>query len=284
MVTFEHNKLPEFGSGKERGEIVWKSVLRQAVLNNFLIKDIDSYGILKLSKYGKSYIDAPYSIKFVLNRDFDAVQASDSDDIKAGGGALDDVLLGMFKDLRKKIAKQKSIPPFVIFQDPSLEEMASQYPISIDELKQISGVGHGKAMRFGAPFIEMIKKYVDENDIDRPQDMVVKSTVNKSSLKVSIIQNIDRQIPLNDIASSKGLDMSLLIQEIESIVSSGTKLNINYYIDDVLDEDRQDEIFDYFRSSEEDSLELALAELGEDDYTREEIQLMRIKFISELGN
>ncbi|POY35999.1 DNA helicase RecQ [Solitalea longa] len=284
MNTFSHDKLEEFGSGKERGAVVWKSVVRQAVIHNFLVKDIDSYGILKLTKSGKSFIEAPYSIRFSINTDFDKVQTTEEDDIKAGGGALDDTLLGYLKELRKKTAKQKNIPPFVVFQDPSLEEMASQYPVNLEELKQISGVGNGKAMRYGAPFVELIKKYVEDNDIDRPQDMVVKSTVNKSSLKVSIIQNIDRQIPLDDIASSKGLGMPGLIQEIESIVLSGTKLNLDYYIDDVIDEDRQDEVFDYFKAAEEDSIDLALAELGEEDYSREEIQLMRIKFLSELGN
>jgi ATP-dependent DNA helicase RecQ len=199
-------------------------------------------------------------------------------------GALDTLLLQMLKDLRKKIAKQKNLPPFVIFQDPSLDEMCTHYPISIDELKQIQGVGSGKASKFGLPFIELIKKYVDENDIDRPVDLVIKSAANKSAIKVSIIQNIDRQIALEDIASAKGISFDEILKELETIVNSGTKLNLNYYIDELIEEDRQDEVFDYFRATETDSIDEALSELGTDDYTREEVQLMRIKFLSELGN
>src|SRR5690606_17317507 len=185
---------------------------------------------------------------------------------------------------RKKIAKSKNLPPFVIFQDPSLEEMCIHYPITIDELKQIHGVGAGKAVKFGSQFIELIKSYVEENDIDRPLDLVIKSAANKSALKVSIIQNIDRKIGLEDIASSKGLTYEDILREVESIVNSGTKLNLNYFIDEMIDEDRQDEVFDYFRTAEIDSIDAALRELGTDDYTFEEIQLMRIKFMSELGN
>ena len=199
-------------------------------------------------------------------------------------GALDTALLLMVKDLRKKIAKQKNLPPFVIFQDPSLDEMCTHYPVSLDELKQIHGVGSGKAMKFGQPFVDLIRKYVDDNEIDRPVDMVIKSAANKSALKVSIIQNIDRQIALEDIASAKVISYDEILKELETIVNSGTKLNLNYYIDEIIEEDRQDEVFDYFRGSEVDSIENALSELGTDDYTREEVQLMRIKFLSELGN
>src|SRR5690606_11823400 len=193
-------------------------------------------------------------------------------------------LLKMLKDLRKKIAKQKSLPPFVIFQDPSLEEMCTHYPITTDEMKQIHGVGAGKALKFGGPFIALIKTYVEDNNIDRPQDMVVKSTANKSALKVSIIQNIDRKIGLGDIASAKGISYEDLLKEVESIVNSGTKLNIGYFVDEMIDQDRQDEVYDYFRTAEVDSIPQALDELGEDDYSFEDIQLMRIKFMSELGN
>jgi ATP-dependent DNA helicase RecQ len=199
-------------------------------------------------------------------------------------GALDTLLLQMLKDLRKKIAKQKNIPPFIVFQDPSLDEMCIHYPVSVDELKQIHGVGSGKALKFGQPFIELIKKYVEDNDIERPVDLVIKSAANKSALKVSIIQNIDRQIALEDIASAKGISYDDILKELETIVNSGTKLNLNYYIDEMIEEDRQEEVFDYFRSTETDSIDSAIAELGTDDYTPEEVQLMRIKFISELGN
>jgi ATP-dependent DNA helicase RecQ len=203
---------------------------------------------------------------------------------KQGGGALDTELLQMLKDLRKKLAKQKGLPPFVIFQDPSLEEMCTHYPISTEELKQISGVGAGKALKFGAPFIDLIKKYVEDNNIDRPVDMVIKSAANKSALKVFIIQNIDRHLNLDDIAASKGLTYEEILKEVETIVNSGTKLNLNYYIDEMIDEDKQEEVFDYFKSAEVDSIDDALVELGSDDYTREEVQLMRIKFLSEVGN
>jgi len=208
---------------------------------------------------------------------------SDSNTIE-GGNAVDSVLLKMLIDLTKKIAKQKELPPFVIFQDPSLEEMCIHYPVSIDELKQIQGVGAGKALKFGTQFVSLIKKYVEENEIDRPVDLIIKSTANKSALKVSIIQNIDRKIGLDDIASAKGITYEEILKEVESIVNSGTRLNLNYFIDEVLDEDRQNEIFDYFKEADSDSIEAALDELGKDDYSFEEIKLMRIKFMSELGN
>ncbi len=283
-IAYEQNKLPEFGLGKEEGEILWKSLLRQAVLNNFVAKDIDNYGLLKLTKLGREFIENPYQLKFILNELIDSTAEEDEDEVKQGTGALDTQLLQLLKDLRKKIAKQKNVPPFVVFQDPSLEEMCTHYPIVIDELKQISGVGHGKALKFGGPFIELIKKYVEDNDIERPIDLVIKTQANKSALKVSIIQNIDRQIGLEDIARSKGITYFDILKEVEAIVNSGTKLNLSYFVDELIDEDRQDEVFDYFRAADNDSIDEALSDLGESDYTREEIQLMRIKFMSELGN
>ncbi len=283
VASYEHSKLEVFGSGKADGEILWKSLMRQIVLHNFVRKDIDNYGLLKLTKSGNSFIENPYSIKFILNYLMDVAE-DEVEEAQQQSGALDTLLLQMLKDLRKKIAKQKNLPPFVIFQDPSLDEMCTHYPISIDELKQIQGVGSGKASKFGLPFIELIKKYVDENDVDRPLDLVIKSAANKSALKVSIIQNIDRQIALEDIASAKGISLDEILKELETIVNSGTKLNLNYYIDELIEEDRQEEVFDYFRSTETDSIEEALLELGTDDYTRQEVQLMRIKFLSELGN
>jgi ATP-dependent DNA helicase RecQ len=283
-IAYEHSKVLEFGIGKEEGILLWKSVIRQAVLNNYLFKDVDNYGLLKLTKQGKEFIINPYSLKFILNEPIETGTDDDDDDVKQGSGALDTHLLQLLKDLRKKIAKQKSVPPFVVFQDPSLEEMCTHYPITSEELKQISGVGSGKAMKFGTPFIELIKKYVEDNDIERPIDLIIKTQANKSQMKVSIIQNIDRQIGLEDIADSKGITYEEILKEVESIVNSGTKLNLNYFIDEVIDDDRQDEVFDYFRAAENDSIDEALNELGESDYTREEIQLMRIKFMSELGN
>lgn len=283
VSSYGHDKLPIFGSGKEEGEILWKSLMRQTVLNNFVQKDIDNYGLLKLTRSGKTFIENPHSIKFILNYLIETAE-DEAEESQQQSGALDTQLLQMLKDLRKKIAKQKNLPPFVIFQDPSLDEMCIHYPVSSDELKQIQGVGSGKALKFGQPFIELIRKYVEENDIDRPVDLVIKSAANKSALKVSIIQNIDRQIALEDIASAKGISYDDILKELETIVNSGTKLNLNYYIDEMIEEDRQDEVFDYFRGTEIDSIDTALAELGDDDYTREEVQLMRIKFLSELGN
>ncbi|WP_026898429.1 DNA helicase RecQ [Daejeonella oryzae] len=283
ILSYKHNQLPEFKSGQEEGEILWKSLMRQAVLNNYLSKDVDNYGLLKLTKSGRAFIESPHAVKFILNYFVETAQ-DDSEDGQQQFGALDTHLLMMIKDLRKKIAKQKNLPPFVIFQDPSLEEMCTHFPISIEELKQIQGVGAGKASKFGQPFIELIKFYVEENDIDRPNDLVIKSAANKSALKVSIIQNIDRQIALEDIASSKGMSYEEILKEVETIVNSGTKLNLNYYIDDIIDEDRQEEVYDYFRTTEVDSIDNALNELGDEDYSFEEIQLMRIKFLSEMGN
>ncbi|MGV3509879.1 MAG: DNA helicase RecQ [Sphingobacteriaceae bacterium] len=284
IVAYNHHKLPYFGSGKEDGLVYWKSLLRQALLNNYLSKDIDNYGLLHLTKSGKSFIENPHSLRFTLNQVMETADDDSDDGAQQGVGTLDTQLLQMLKDLRKRIAKQKNLPPFVVFQDPSLEEMCTHYPVTLDELKQIHGVGSGKAMKFGAPFIELISKYVEENDIDRPVDLVIKSAANKSALKVSIIQNIDRQLALDDIASSKGISYEDILREVETIVSAGTKLNLSYYIDEMIDEDRQDEVFDYFRNAEVDSIDVALKELGSDDYTREELQLMRIKFLSELGN
>ena len=283
-IAYEHSKLAEFGLGKVEGENLWKSLVRQAVLNNFLSKDIDNYGLLRLTNSGVDFIENSYSLKFILNEPIENSADDDEDDVKHGSGTLDAQLLQLLKDLRKKIAKQKNVPPFVVFQDPSLEEMCTHYPIAMDELKQISGVGNGKALKFGTPFIELIKKYVTDNDIERPIDLIIKTQANKSQLKVSIIQNVDRQIGLEDIAKSKGITYFEILKEIEAIVNSGTKLNLNYFVDEMLDDDRQDEVFDYFRSAENDSIDAALKDLGETDYTREEIQLMRIKFISELGN
>ncbi|MDM1048267.1 MULTISPECIES: DNA helicase RecQ [Sphingobacterium] len=284
ISSYKHDTHPLFGSGKELGVNYWNSLIRQAEFSGFIKKDIDHYGLLQLTEAGKKYISNPYPIKYIINRPMEKASGDSSDDAAGHISTLDAELLKMLKDLRKKIAKQKSLPPFVIFQDPSLDEMCTHYPISTEELKKIQGVGSGKAMKFGAPFVELIKKYVEDNDIDRPQDLVIKSTANKSALKVSIIQNIDRKISLEDIASSKGISYEDMLKEVESIVNSGTKLNIGYFVDEMIDPDRQDEVYDYFKSAENDSIDSALNELGEEDYSFEDIQLMRIKFISELGN
>lgn len=284
VSAYKHDDHVLFGYGKDKGVNYWNSLIRQAELADFVKKDIDHYGLLVLTEEGRKYLGNPYNLKFILNKEMEAADDEDGDEQAQGSGALDTELLKMLKDLRKKIAKQKALPPFVIFQDPSLDEMCTHYPVSTEELKQIHGVGAGKALKFGGPFVELIKKYVEDNNIERAQDLVVKSTANKSALKVSIIQNIDRKIALDDIAGSKGISYEDLLKEVESIVYSGTKINIGYFVDEMIDQDRQDEVFDYFKSAEEDSIKTALNELGEEDYSYEDVQLMRIKFISELGN
>jgi ATP-dependent DNA helicase RecQ len=275
-----------FGIGKQHDEKYWVMVIRQGLINKLLAKEIENYGIIKLTEKGVEYLSEPYSIMIAKDHDYDH---NDDDDIIVNGkgqkqGGADSVLFSLLKDLRKDISRKENLPPFVIFQDPSLEDMTIQYPINEDELKQISGVGAGKAAKYGKPFLELIKNYVDENEITRPNDMVIKSVVNKSGLKVYIIQSIDRKRPLDDIAYSKNLSLEDLLTEIEQIVMSGTKLDISYYIDDKVDEYHQEDIFDYFSEAETDSIQDALDELGESEYSEEEIRLMRIKFLSELGN
>jgi ATP-dependent DNA helicase RecQ len=287
IKQYKHHNLDIFGKGSAEDEKYWLSVIRQAIVEGFIKKEIENYGTLKLTDKGKAFLKNPFSIKFTRDHDYTAAEAENDDLIIAGtgkGGGADEKLVAMLKDLRKKIAKQKNLPPFVIFQDPSIEDMSIQYPITMEEMKNISGVGTGKALKYGKDFVELIAAYVIENDITRPQDMVVKSVVNKSGQKVFIIQNIDKKLPLEDIAKSRNIKMDDLLSEIESIVSSGTKVNLNYYIDQIVDEDKQDEVFEYFKSAESDSIEDALKELGSDDYSEDEIRLMRIKFMSELGN
>ena len=284
VSAYKHNEHQYYGIGKELGDIYWKSLISQAVLENFMYKDVDNYGLLRLTENGKLFIENPYALKFLMNQPMSKAENSVDVATLPGGNPIDAELFAMLDDLRKKIAKQKKLPKFVIFQDPSLEEMCIHYPISLDELKQIQGVGAGKATKFGSQFVALIKNYVEENDIDRPQDLIIKGTANRSALKVSIIQNVDKKIGLEDIASSKGLTYEEILREVESIVNSGTRLNLDYFIDEMIEEDRQDEVYDYFLEATEDSIDAALDELGNDEYTYEEIQLMRIKFMSELGN
>ncbi|MBO7522583.1 MAG: DNA helicase RecQ [Bacteroidales bacterium] len=283
VKSYKHHKLEVFGMGSDKDEKFWNMVIRQAVIAKLLVKDIENYGLLKITKKGLEFLEKPYP--FMLCEDHDYSDEPDEEEsYGAKTAAVDEELFCVLKDLRKKISKQKNVPPFVIFQDPSLEEMATHYPITMDELQNISGVGIGKAQRYGKEFIDVIKRHVEENDIIRPLDMVVKSVVNKSGIKVYIIQSIDMKRSLEDIAEAKGFEMDELLTEIEAIVNSGTKINIDYYIDEVIDEDRQEEIFDYFREdAETDSLEEAYKELG-GDFEEEEIRLMRIKFLSEYAN
>ncbi len=282
VTMFKHDELPIFGEGKDHDDHFWNSVLRQALLHNLIVKDIENYGVIKLSEKGRKFLQKPHSIMISINHDFDNLEDTEAE----GGGtsALDPTLLNMLKDLRKQVAKEKKLPPFVLFQDPSLEDMATQYPTTVEELSHIIGVSKGKAVKYGRSFIEMIAQYVEENEIEKPSEMVVKSVANRSASKVYIIQNIDKKIPLETIAEGKGIKMEELYDEMESIVSSGTRLNLDYYINDIIEEDRQDEVYDYFRTAHSDSLEDALVELGNENYSMEEVQLMRIKFMSEMAH
>ena len=284
IKSYKHNESPLFGLGKDYDSKFWNSAIRQGLIKKLLAKDIENYGLIKLTSQGRKYMKSPYSIKLVKQHDYEAVDDNETAQQKNVTASMDPVLLGHLKDLRKKVSKKKGVPPFVIFQDPSLEDMAVQYPINIDELNNIVGVGRGKAVRYGKEFVNFIHKYVEENEIDRPQDMVIKSIVNKSGNKVYIIQSIDRKMSLDDIARNKHMELPQLIDEMEAIVNAGTKLNIDYYINQVLDEEHQEEIYDFFLESETGSVQEALEELGEDEYSEEDVRLMRIKFISEMGN
>ena len=290
MKQLRHDKIKAFGKGAFADEKIWNAVVRQALINHLITKDIENYGILKMAKAGQDFLKSPYSILLTQDHDYEKQQQEESDEFfdKESGGsttsAVDKALFTSLKDLRKKISKKENLPPFVIFQDPSLEDMCIQYPITIDELKSITGVGTGKAQKYGQPFVELIKKYVEENEIERPIDMVVKSTINKSGLKVYIIKSVDRKLDLEDIAYNKGITIDELITEIERIVASGTKLDLSYYINQYIDIHHQEEIVDYFREAQSDSVADALEELGEDEFTLEEIRLLRIKFMSEVGN
>ncbi|MBO7112450.1 MAG: DNA helicase RecQ [Bacteroidaceae bacterium] len=277
-----HDDLEVFGSGSDEEEKTWNAVIRQALIAGYIKKDVENYGLLKITDEGREFMKEPKSFMIVEDKEFDDDEAEGP--MRGGGSfAVDPELYSMLKDLRKKISKHLQLPPYVIFQDPSLEAMATTYPVTIDELQNIPGVGAGKAKRYGQDFIDLIKRHVEENEIERPEDLRVRTVANKSKLKVSIIQSIDMKVALDDIAISKGIDFDELLTEIEAIVNSGTKLDIDYFIDSVMDEDRSEDIYEYFRESESDSIDDAIDELG-DDYSEEEIRLVRIKFISEMGN
>ncbi len=275
---------PFFGVGKEKDDKFWMALIRQVLVAGYLRKDIETYGVLKVTDLGKDFVGNPKSFMMAEDHIFD-----ESDDTgiitaaKGGGASIDENLMTMLKDLRKRNAKKLGVPPFVVFQDPSLEDMALKYPISLEELSNVHGVGEGKAKKYGRDFVDLITTYVEENDIVRPDDMIVKSTGSNSALKLYIIQNIDRKLPLDDIASAKGLEMPDFVKEMEAIVYSGTKLNINYWLNDILDEDQQEEIHEYFMESETDKIDDAIEEF-DGDYDDEELRLYRIKFISEVAN
>ena len=280
IISHNHDELECFGCGDDEDAKRWNAVIRQALIAGYLDKDVENYGLLKVTKQGHSFMKKPVSFKIVEDRDFDEeetiVQTSSS-------SAVDPALFAMLKDLRKKLSKQLELPPYVIFQDPSLEAMATTYPITIDELKNISGVGEGKAKRYGEEFCALIKRHCEENEIDRPEDIRIRTVANKSKLKVAIINAIDRKVALDDLAISKGVEFDELLDDVESIVYSGTKLNIDYFLEEILDEENLNEIYDYFKTSDTDSIDAAIEELG-GEYTEEEIRLVRVKFISEVGN
>lgn len=283
ILAHGHDELETFATGTGDDEKTWNAVLRQALIAGYLEKDVENYGLVKITAAGKKYLKNPKSFKIVEDRDF---EEEENEEVPMRGGGtvvVDPALFSMLKDLRKKVAKKHDLPPYVIFQDPSLEAMATTYPIILDELKNIPGVGEGKAKRYGSEFVELIRRHVEENEIERPEDIRVRTVAKKSQVKVSIIQSIDRKVALDDIALAKGIEFDELLDEVESIVYSGTKINIDYFLEEVLDDDKVDDIYEYFKESETDDLEDAIEELG-DDYSEEEIRLVRIKFISEMAN
>lgn len=283
IKSYKHDKLELFGAGSEKSRQFWTMVYRRALVSSFIEKDIEQYGVIKLTDEGQKFLDNPKSFMLMEDHNFDENEEEEKIQEKGGVSALDSTLFAILKDLRKKIAKTNNLPPYVIFQDPSLEDMCTNYPITLEELANIQGVGAGKAQKYGKEFVEVIKQYVEDNEIERAQDMVVKTVANKSKFKVYIIQNIDRQIDLEDIASALGLNFDELIKEMEAIVFSGTKLNIDYYINKILDEEQQQEIMDYFMEASSDNISEAFDEF-EGDYAEEDLRLMRLKLHSKHGN
>ncbi len=283
VLAHRHEELEVFGSGEGEDEKVWNAVIRQALIAGYLSKDVENYGLLKVTPAGSKFLKKPVSFKIVEDTDFDDVEEEETPVRGGGSCAVDPALYSMLKDLRKKMSKKLDVPPYVIFQDPSLEAMATTYPVTLEELQNIPGVGAGKAKRYGQEFCLLIKKHCEENEIERPEDLRVRTVANKSKLKVSIIQAIDRKVALDDIALSKGLEFGELLDEIEAIVYSGTRLNIDYFLDEIMDEDHMLDIYDYFKESTTDKIDDAMDELG-DEYTEDEIRMVRIKFISEMAN
>lgn len=281
IVSHKHEQLEEFGAGEDEDDKLWSPVIRQAIIAGYLKKDVENYGLLKLTAAGRRYMKHPTSFMIVRDNEFKDVVEDDSRDGSAS--ALDPTLYKMLVDLRKKASKKLHLPPYVIFQDESLKQMAMMYPVNLQELQNIQGVGVGKAKRYGKDFCKLIGEYCEENDIERPEELRVRTVAKKSMVKVKIIQNIDRQIALDDIAAALGIDFDEMLNEVEAIVYSGTKLNIDYFLEDVMDDDHIDDIYEYFRESETDDLDTAVEELG-GDYTEDEIRLVRIKFLSEMAN
>ncbi|SFN33581.1 DNA helicase RecQ [Salegentibacter flavus] len=283
ILSHKTNEHPLFGKGKSRDGKYWMALIRQVLVAGFLKKDIETYGVIKITDKGKKYLEDPQSFMMTEDHIFDSTTEGVTVNAQSTGGGVDKTLVKILKDLRKQVAKRLEVPPFVVFQDPSLEDMALKYPVTMEELNNIYGVGEGKAKKYGKEFVDLIGKYVEENEIIRPDDLVVKSTGAKSALKLYIIQNVDRKLPLDDIASAKGMTMPEFIKEMEAIVYSGTKLNINYWVDDILDEDQQEELHEYFIDAETDKIDAAIEEF-DGEYDDEELRLYRIKFISEVAN
>lgn len=284
VKSYKHNSLPVFGKGKGEKEEFWNSVIRQTLLHHFLEKDLENIGVLKITELGHKFLKDPQPITLVKDKDFESLIEKEDKEPHIVTKSYDENLFDLLKKLRKDVARSKNLPPYVIFQDPSLEEMATVYPTSKEELAKINGVGMGKITKFGKPFLELIQEYVDENDIITASDVLIKSAVNKSKVKIFIIQQIDRKIDLQEIADAKGLSFSELIDEIENICYSGTKLNLDYYVENMLDPDRQDDVFDYFMTSHSDKISDALDELGDEDYDEEDLRLLRVKFLSDHAN
>ena len=285
ITMYRHEGLDVFASGNDKEPYFWNSLIRQMLLHGLLQKDIEEYGVLKFTRKGLDFMKKPKSFKIVLNNTYDEANADDDEGAESGeGAAADDKLFEMLKELRQKEAKKKSLPPFVLFLESSLQDMATLYPVTLNDLEKCQGVSKGKALRYGKPFIDLIAKYVEDNNIERPDDFVMKSVVNKSGNKVFIIQNIDKKIALETIAKNKGMKMDELLEEMETIAASGTKLNLDYALDQILDEYDQDEIIDYFKGCETSSLQVAQEELSEHNFTWEQLKLMRIKFLGQYGN
>ncbi len=284
IKTNNFDKKPKFGKGKEKGEIFWHSILRQTILKNFVYKEIEQYGLLKMTDLGRSFIESPFSVEIPLNRDFTATNDEPVITNSGGGTALDQNLLNILKDLRKSEGKRLKLQPWVLFSEPALNDMSTYYPLTVEDMLKISGVSQGKARKFAAPFLDVIKEYVEENDILRPEDFVMKQIANKSKSKVSIIQGVDRKLALDDIADSLDLKLEELLKEMNLIVNSGTKLDINYYLEENLDEGVVEDVFEYFDEAESDSADDAFSELSEDDITLEEILMVRIKFMTDVAN
>ena len=284
IVDFKYNFLPSFGQGKAHDEHFWNSVIRQAMLNNLIRKDIENYGILTLSNEGIDFITNPLLFKVSLNHNFIQEMQDAAAEEAAGTSVLDPVLFNILKDIRRKVSKKRKVPPFVVFQEPSLEEMATRYPMNIDEMKNISGVSEGKAKKYGQDFLEAIQKYVEENEIERPIDFVVKTIAKKSQSKITIIRSIDRKIDLEDIARSLNMSLETLLEEMDTIVSSGTRINIDYYVDENIEENIVEEVEEYFMSAESDDINAAYKEFSGEDITITELQILRLKFLSDMGN